>query len=210
MKHHRHGDRRNRSIRNNHKAQNRLPLTCLQSIPENDCKCFGLEQQLQCDYTPTKSTIKVIIPSPHLALFPRFEASSSFEQVTYYDGVDDYDDVTPYELINYERKKRGLLPFRLSRRLNELASQQAHQMAMRCKVHHSVTTVDELKQLLKGNDVAENIHRGDTTSTIHTETMRQLSCVNRSNILSIYFSDFGYGVATGRDGMLYCCQLFRN
>jgi uncharacterized protein YkwD len=207
MQHHQGIDRRFRS-RHTFQAQNRR-RTNLQSIPENDSKDFGLDPNQYV--VPCASQASV--PSPLPPLFPRLNVSPSTAiliSCDVSDNDDDDDDVTPFELVTYERRKRGLLPFRLSRELNHLASQQAYRMAMDGKVYHSVSTVDELKILLMGNDVAENIHRGDTMSTMHAETMRQSSCINRSNVLSIYFSDFGYGLATGRDGKLYCCQLFRN
>jgi uncharacterized protein YkwD len=120
--------------------------------------------------------------------------------------LDTEGDVTPYEMINFERQKRGLLPFRLSRTLNHLATQQANRMARHMSVYHSVSSIDELKMLLRGKEVAENIQRGDTIVMMHVETMRETNCINRSNVLSPYFSDIGYGVITGLDGKVYCCH----
>jgi uncharacterized protein YkwD len=118
--------------------------------------------------------------------------------------------VTPFELVNLERSKYGLVQFRLSRTLNHLAQQQARRMARSCKLSHSSSSVDELKELLMSDNVAENIQRGDKVSSMHFDMMTGRNCMNQLNVLSMYLSDFGYGVATGRDGKVYCCQLFRS
>jgi hypothetical protein len=34
--------------------------------------------------------------------------------------------------------------------------------------------------------------------------------INRMNVLSEQFTEFGMGIVEGFDGMLYSCQLFRN
>jgi hypothetical protein len=83
-------------------------------------------------------------------------------------------------------------------------------MATEGTVYHSVSTIEELKVLLAGMDVAENIQRGDNVNAMHIETMQQRDCINRYNVLSTYFSEFGYGLAVGKDGKVYCCQLFRS
>jgi hypothetical protein len=83
-------------------------------------------------------------------------------------------------------------------------------MATEGTMHHSVSTIEELKILLVGMEVAENIQRGDNVSEMHMETMQQRGCINRYNVLSTFFSEFGYGLAVGKDGKVYCCQLFRS
>jgi hypothetical protein len=196
--------RSRRSLRSYHLHQaqstrNRSPR--LQSIPEHDRQDFGTEKHT-C--AVQLSPRHVIPPSTLPPLFPRTcsASSSSF--------LENDDDETPFELVNRERRKYGMIPFRLSRTLNRLASQQASKMAAEGAVHHSVSTINELQLLLAAVDVAENIQRGDSITKMHAETLGQLDCINRSNVISVYFSEFGYGLATGRDGKLYCCQLFRS
>jgi hypothetical protein len=45
---------------------------------------------------------------------------------------------------------------------------------------------------------------------MHAETMHHAHAINRSNILSPYFIEFGYAVSVGDVGKLYSCQLFRS
>lgn len=114
------------------------------------------------------------------------------------------------ELVNQERELRGLRQFHSSHWLDQLAAKQAAAMARTGSVFHSVRTIDELMLLLSSAEVAENIQRGDTVEGMHRETMNHTNAINRSNLLSTFFTEFGYGVARGSDGKLYSCQLFRN
>lgn len=206
--HHRHHDQNDRRCLDSRRkgrfgkhAYNEGRFPHLQSIPEDKMQEVGLEQsQLNMTLRKRHDTSSTLPP-----LFPRH-----YPQILPTPTVNDDDEITPYEMVNLERRKRGLLPFRLSRSMNHLATQQAYRMAKNTSVYHSASTIDALKVLLKGIDVAENIQRGDKISTMHIETMRATNCVNRSNVLSTYFSEFGYGVATGPDGKVYCCQLFRS
>jgi uncharacterized protein YkwD len=166
--------------------QNKQRKPNLLSIPEDEAQEFGLEK--------------------HLPDTPQSLHVSSIGNVS----DDDDAAVTPFELVNLERSKYGLVQFRLSRTLNHLAQQQARRMGRSCKLSHSSSSVDELKELLMSDNVAENIQRGDTVSSMHFEMMTGRNCMNQLNVLSMYLSDFGYGVATGRDGKVYCCQLFRS
>jgi hypothetical protein len=76
--------------------------------------------------------------------------------------------------------------------------------------HRVSFCVEELKDLLAGMDVAGNIQRGDNMNEMHIETMQQRDSINRYNVLSAHFSEFGYGLAMGKDGKVHCCQLFRS
>jgi uncharacterized protein YkwD len=148
--------------------------------------------------SPTSSTSPCTLPP----LFPRQHSILAFSALDHEDS--------PWELVNHERRKHGLPPFRLSRTLNRLSAEHASRMATEGTVYHSVSTIEELKVLLAGMDVAENIQRGDNVNAMHIETMQQRDCINRYNVLSTYFSEFGYGLAVGKDGKVYCCQLFRS
>jgi len=112
-------------------------------------------------------------------------------------------------LINKERRYRHLAEFRISQYLNDLAKQHAEAMAAATSVHHSVSSVSELQRLLGSEKVGENIQRGDSILKMHHETMH-CNAVNRSNVLSLHFTEIGLGSAQGKDGKIYSCQLFRN
>lgn len=112
------------------------------------------------------------------------------------------------ELVNQDRRSIGLNPFRSSKSLDYLASLHVIAMTAKKSVFHSVSCVAELIQRLSSDRVAENIQRGDDIVVMHEKTMQQ-ECINRSNILSTKFSEFGSAVASGEDGKLYTCQLFR-
>ena len=112
-------------------------------------------------------------------------------------------------LVNCKRKQRNLVPFKASKKLILLAQQYAAAMAKKGALFHSVSK-KELMKSLSSRFVAENIQRGYNTVQMHQETMEESrSSVNRSNLLSDCFTEFGSAVAHGKDGKLYSCQLFR-
>lgn len=111
-------------------------------------------------------------------------------------------------LVNKERRKRNLSLFKSSDFLNTLAQAQVVRMAESGSVFHSVGCIQELMLMLSSESVAENIQRGDSLATMHMETMKE-STINRANLLSKHFNEFGSAVAMGKDGKLYSCQLFR-
>jgi uncharacterized protein YkwD len=138
-----------------------------------------------------------------------FTTSLSTTTLFFVPSVLERDD-SPWELVNRDRRKHGLSPFRLSRTLNRLAAENSSRMSIEGTVYHSVSTIEELKDLLAGMDVAGNILRGDNMNEMHIETMQQRDSINRYNVLSAHFSEFGYGLAMGKDGKVHCCQLFRS
>ena len=112
-----------------------------------------------------------------------------------------------HDLVNHERAKRKRRPFIRSPFLDALARKHAEAMADRCTVEHSVTSIEQLQEKLGSNCVAENVQRGDSVLQMHDETMLHADNVSFKNILGD-FEQFGMGVAAGRDGSLYMCQLF--
>jgi uncharacterized protein YkwD len=162
----------------------------LQSIPEDDLKDFA--EDLSFPSSPTSVTSVSYLRPPR----PKHSRTSSLPDTV--------------ELVNRERLLRGLKPFRSSVWLNELAFEQAESMAIKGTVFHSVTTIEDLMLALSSTEVAENIQRGDTVEGMHRETMKCSNSINRSNMLSKFFSEFGFAIVKGRDGKLYSCQLFRN
>jgi uncharacterized protein YkwD len=174
----------------------------LQSIPEEEAQEFVLDLPQR----NTRNEIQVRVASPLPPLFPRHVYNSVFSSVV---SNDSDDEITPFELVNLERSKYGLVHFRSSHSLNHLAQQQAATMARLCTLSHSSSSIDDLKILVRANNAAENIQRGDIVTAMHIEMMQGGNCINQLNVLSVYLSDFGYGVVTGSDGKVYCCQLFR-
>jgi uncharacterized protein YkwD len=114
----------------------------------------------------------------------------------------------PVSLVNRERLQRNLIPFGRSDDLDYLARVHAMRMAAAKTVFHSVASIDELKMKMRSDKVGENIQRGDSVSSMHQETMASAS-VNRSNLLSMQFDEFGVATAIGGDGKIYSCQFFR-
>jgi uncharacterized protein YkwD len=114
------------------------------------------------------------------------------------------------ELVDKERAQHGLRPFRWSHSLSKLAAQQAQFMAECGTIFHSVSTISELIVMLSSSQVAENVQRGDSIRSMHNDTMHVDNVINRMNVLSEQFNEFGIGIVEGIDGMLYSCQLFRN
>lgn len=107
------------------------------------------------------------------------------------------------------RRQEGLCDLLHSPDLDKLAQIHASNMANLGCVFHSVASVLDLQEHLDSDCVGENIQRGDSISLMHRETMTSVDSINRSNILSEHFDEFGCGVAIGRDGKVYSCQLFR-
>jgi uncharacterized protein YkwD len=167
----------------------------LQSIPEDDWLTYE-------DFRNSDSTSRLSASvDSSCAQLPRYRTMKSLTALNRSEVV---------QLIEHERSIRGLHAFRTSEALNQLATQQACAMAKIGIVFHTVATIEELQLFLSSRQVAENIQRGDNASEMHKETMASVATINRSNLLSPYFTEFGCGVALGRDGKLYCCQLFRN
>lgn len=117
--------------------------------------------------------------------------------------------------IAFERQTRSLPPYVQSMELTLLARVHASHMAAHQTVFHSVASIAELKDALECETVGENIIRGDCVLRMHQETMTSTSTssssmsINRSNILSTHFNEFGSAIAIGTDGRIYCCQYFR-
>jgi len=115
------------------------------------------------------------------------------------------------ELTNQERERQDLHLLRESSHLNELATIHAEHMASQSSISHSVLCVDELKQVLGAAIVGENVQSGSSIARMHWESMDDVDCVNKRNIVAPYYQEFGCGVAVSKDdGKIYACQLFRS
>jgi uncharacterized protein YkwD len=183
--------------------------TFLEPIPEDASKDFALDED---------ETI-MIMSSPRTVVHQSIAVGESNR----HDDTDDDDeevsssllllDLDQLVLVNQDRRFHMLPPYRSSDVLDQLAARHAIAMARAQSVFHSVQTIAELMERLQNDRVAENIQRGDGIVQMHEDTMNYSTssppCINRTNILSGSFNEFGSAVALGGDGKLYSCQLFR-
>jgi uncharacterized protein YkwD len=107
-------------------------------------------------------------------------------------------------LVNQDRKKKGLLPLKRSKFLENLAALQARAMAAECTVKHSAKTIQELQAILNSLNVGENVQSGSSMAAMHSA----MSPVLLQNVLGD-FQEYGVASEKGRDGKVYMCQLFR-
>jgi uncharacterized protein YkwD len=214
--------RRRRRVGSARRArQQRTSRRChslLASIPENDPSSSEQDELSDKSRTlengsPTSVRQRCLSPFDYPAASAGFHRNSSLD-LSSRSGSDspteDEDALLLRSLVNSERTRRGLEPYSSSPSLHRLATKHAQCMAARGTVHHSAKSLEELMARLSSETVAENIQRGDScVQEMHRDTMLQRGTVNRANVLSSHFSEFGAAVATGADGKLYICQLFR-
>jgi len=153
-----------------------------------------------------RAVLKVSSP-PVLMTIPEEDACRTDWSSTEFMRYNEFLDIV--FLVAKERSDRGLHPFERVSELDEMARQHARKMAMSRSVFHSVKDVQALQIKLDAPDVGENITRGDAVYKMHEETMLSPQSVNRANILSGHFDEFGSATAFGKDGKIYCCQVFR-
>jgi hypothetical protein len=106
-----------------------------------------------------------------------------------------------YELVNYERTKRGLQPFSRNMLLDSVARDIAEDLAKS-----------------RGADISQemeyhgNIGKGKSIDEIHATMMRDRNGTSRLSILSKDFREFGISTCKGFGpdcGSVYMCQLFK-
>ena len=117
------------------------------------------------------------------------------------------------QLVNHERVIRRIPLLERSTELDKLALQHAKRMAKQQRAFHSVSNLEQLQAKLGGRlEVGENVQMGESTSTfdLHEKIMSSTDSVQRINILSNVFDEFGMGVARDRNGRIYMAQLFRS
>ena len=164
-----------------------------------------------------RNVVKVSVP-PVLMTIPEHEDTSCRADYDCFDAAlqqqqhnrQEFLDMA--QLVTHERAERRLPPFRRAMELDLAAKEHAQRMARQHSVFHSVSNVQDLQQKLGAPDVGENITRGDSVYRMHQETMSTVNNhnnVNRANILSEHFDEFGSAMAFGNDGRIYCCQVFR-
>lgn len=113
-----------------------------------------------------------------------------------------------FELVNEERRARGLEPLEWDERLAEAARSWSSRMAERGSLEHQ--DADELLERAHGLvGVGENIFRGSgpiPASTVHVGWMR--SDGHRANVLRPGFDRLGVGFVCTDDGQVFATQRF--
>jgi uncharacterized protein YkwD len=109
-------------------------------------------------------------------------------------------------MINNERVKRNIPALTRRRELDELARSRAEEMARQQEVAHGDS--EEMRyQLYPCRRFGENVCSGASIRDMHKEMM--LIDGDKNNILDRRYLFMGMGTATGEDGQLYMCQVFK-
>jgi uncharacterized protein YkwD len=117
------------------------------------------------------------------------------------------------ELTNAERKKadKKLESLKMNPKLMDAARKHAENMASQQKMAHELDgkiPPDRAKAAgYKFRSLGENVAEGQETPKKVVETWMN-SPPHRANILSDGYTEIGVGVAKGKDGRLYWCQVF--
>lgn len=117
------------------------------------------------------------------------------------------------ELINAERKAKGLTPLTLDNRMCSIAECHSKDMNSRHFFDHTNPDgLDPFDRLSKGgisyNTSGENIAKTSSISSAHDALMR--SPGHRANILNPAFHRIGIGISKSKDGYVTITQLFAN
>lgn len=128
-------------------------------------------------------------------------------------------------MLNMIRIQHCLHPLERCTELDYCAKIHCRNMISACSVHSSVATVTELKIKLSSVHAGENIQRirsdssdaarGNSGSGTNKDVAQSMFetwmnvPINRQNILSKQFTQYGSTIEMGTDGKYYCCQLFR-
>jgi len=105
--------------------------------------------------------------------------------------------VNPYELVNKARAKKGLPEFSRNMLMDTLAKQVAVDLAASHGAKCTPTSYHG------------NVGQGEGIEKIHKTMMKQKEGVARANLLAAHFNEIGIGLARGKDGLIYMCQLFQ-
>jgi uncharacterized protein YkwD len=119
-----------------------------------------------------------------------------------------------FNLINAERKRRGLAPLEYSRQLDEMARIQARNMAYFHKMAHVLpeselpTLADRARHVgYPFGRLAENVAH-DYPSAQSVVEGWMTSRGHRANILNSDVAETGIAIARSSSGGLYYCQVF--
>lgn len=113
-------------------------------------------------------------------------------------------------LVNAERERVSvyLKPLRRNEELDELAREHAEAMAKACKTYHSEASqmVSQMEHRPAAR-LGENVARGASMEYIHHKMSQRKS--DYANMMDWRYSEMGMATATGADGKIYLCQLYR-
>lgn len=108
-------------------------------------------------------------------------------------------------LLNEERREQSLVPLMRSSSLDNLARMQARYMAQQGNLERAFDDAEELKMALNCTEAAECVHAGSSFYSLVAATSEEDSTL----ILSSKFTEYGVGVAQGKDQKFYLCLLLR-
>ncbi len=111
-----------------------------------------------------------------------------------------------YDMVNDERRQRGLDPVRWDERLAILARDWSHEMRATGYRHRDLSTTDDMRGYGGYSGIGENIAMGQTTAgEVHRGWMR--SDGHRANILNPDYDRLGIGIVCA-GGRMHATQNF--
>lgn len=123
------------------------------------------------------------------------------------------DETILIESINQERIKNGRKPLNIDERLVVAARQKAQDLEQNNYFEHKSDRLGTAKDILKKDGIVfyhtggENIARGNGTAYDIAQAWIE-SDGHRYNILKENYKRTGIGVEKGKDGTIYCAQIF--
>lgn len=110
-------------------------------------------------------------------------------------------------MVNKERTERMIAPLTRLSELDAIARAHAEAMAAQGRLFHSNPHQVQSEFHHEMRRLGENVARGCCIREIHAAMMKNRS--DKNNILDRRYTNMGMATATGEDGMLYLCQVFR-
>ena len=108
--------------------------------------------------------------------------------------------------------KNFILPLIRKIELYQVAYDHAKHMINQRKCEHSniENIIPKASNPAPWQRIGENICRGKSVQAIHEEIMNNPDCIaDKNNMYDRRFSSFGVGIATGFEGELYVCQIYK-
>lgn len=117
-------------------------------------------------------------------------------------------------LVNIERQKEGLAPFKVSAELSKVAKTKSEDMGKNNYFSHTSPTYGSPFQMMKTfgikyNTAGENIAKGYLSAQAVVSGWMN-SSGHRANILNPSFKTIGVGTYTTGNGTIYWTQMFTN
>lgn len=162
------------------------------------------------------STIFVTLAAA-LLIFPTVKSSAAAESKSFdFTASDNVNGREILNLINLQRRKRGLTDLRWDDNLERLARRYSEQMADERFFSHydqdgySVVQRAQAMKIKGWRKIGENLFMCSSGSKINSFAVEKWmsSPLHRKNILDQSFNTTGIGFARSRDGMIYITQVF--